>query len=352
MSWQSSFRKALESAFDPPSITLLVSDYFAPKNFPNIAPPGAGNFEFRLHLLMEEARMEGWLYDLVAAARERRPRNSEIAAIAQEIGLTTTGPRLDNILPGQSLEAVVQKNAKFINPAKFLEELGKIEGQVCWVDVPGGGGTGFLVGPDLVLTNDHVIRPAWENKTRWQDVRCEFDYRQAADGTVLKRRTIVQLQQQPLLFCSPPSQSDWSPTVQEAAPEEVDCALLGLSEKIGDFPIGGDTLDNNAEPRGWIKPKDPVPPVAAGNQVFLVSHPEGEPLQLSIGTVTNFNASGTRVRYDANSKYGSSGSPLFNADLELVALHHARDLVKPPAWNQGIPFGQILRVWKQNNVSL
>jgi hypothetical protein len=350
--WQPRFRKALDEVFDEQSLTLLVSDYFAPKSFPKIAPPGAGSFGYRLHLLLEDARMDGWLYELVAAARERRPRSDKIAAIAEELGLTTTGPRLSTILPAQNLEAVVQQNAKFINPAKFLEGLARIEGQVCWVDVPGGGGTGFLVGPDVVLTNDHVIKPVREGRTRWQDVRCQFDYRQAGDGTVLKRRTIVELRQQPLLFRSPPSQSDWSPTVQEALPDEVDCALIQLSEAVGSVPVGGDTVDSKAEPRGWIQPEEQVPAVSAGNQVFLVSHPQGEPLQLSIGTVTNFNAGGTRVRYDANSKNGSSGSPVFNADLELVALHHARDLGKPPAWNQGIPFGQIRKVWKQNNISI
>jgi len=73
-------------------------------------------------------------------------------------------------------------------------------------------------------------------------------------------------------------------------------------------------------------------------------------LQLAIGTVTEFNNSGTRMRYDANSKNGSSGSPCFNADLQLVALHHAHDLAEPPKWNEAIPFAVIQKLWETNNI--
>ena len=80
--------------------------------------------------------------------------------------------------------------------------------------------------------------------------------------------------------------------------------------------------------------------------MFLLQHPKGEPLQLTVGTVTGFNSAGTRVRYDANSKDGSSGSPCFDADLQLVALHHAHDPDSPPKWNQAIPFSVIKKTWK------
>jgi hypothetical protein len=85
--------------------------------------------------------------------------------------------------------------------------------------------------------------------------------------------------------------------------------------------------------------------------VFLLQHPEGEPLQLTIGTVTAFNGAATRVRYDANSKDGSSGSPCFDADLRLVALHHAHDPHYPPAWNQAVPIGMVHQVWEKHGVT-
>lgn len=352
--WKMKFRKALEKAFGEPSMLLLTADYFPPAyNFANISPPGFGKtFEFRLYELIEAARMDDWLLDLVAAAHERRPKNAEIAAIAEELGLTIAGPRLNNPTH-KPLEEIIQANAKFINPAIFREKLPLLEGQVCWIDIPGGGGTGFLIGADLVLTNAHVIERLEKGQARWQDVKCRFDYRQAMDGTTLdrKKQTEVGLDATKWLVEQwPPSQFDWNPTLGDAGPEEIDCALLRLAEPIGDLPVGGDTVDLEAPPRGWINANATPQPLAAGNQVFLLQHPKGEPLQLAIGTVKEFNANGTRLRYDANSKDGSSGSPCFNADLELVALHHAHDPAYPPKWNQAIPFSSVQKVWHDHNI--
>lgn len=344
--WMRRFRTALDAAFDEGSIALLVSDYFG-RSFAKISAPGFGKtFELRLQEVIDEARMDDWLLDLVAAAHERRPRNADLAAIARDIGFTSAGPRLQNTT-GRPLEEIVRSQAKFIKPGVFLERLPQLEGQVCWIDIPGGGGTGFLVGSDLVLTNDHVIERIRTGKARAQDVSCLFDYREALDGSVPSKKRLVTagLAADWLVDRKPPSDADWDPVLGEADEDESDYALLRLDQAIGDVPVGGDTVDPAAQPRGWIDTAGPVPALAAGNQVFLLQHPSGEPLQLTVGTVVAFNQAGTRVRYDANSKDGSSGSPVFDADLKLVALHHAHDPAVPPQWNQAIPFSVVQRVW-------
>ena len=243
---------------------------------------------------------------------------------------------------------MIRDNAKFINPTVFRERLPELEGQVCWVDIPGGGGTGFLVGADLVLTNQHVVDRISQNLARASDVKCRFDYRQALDGSVptQKKPTTVDLHATWLVDSQPPSDADGDPTLREAGENESDYAIVRLAERIGDLPVGGDTVDAKALPRKWIDTMGDVPAVTAGNQVFLLQHPKGEPLQLTVGTVTEFNNAGTRVRYDANSKDGSSGSPCFDADLRLVALHHAHDPATPPKWNQAIPLWVIKKTWK------
>ena len=353
--WKTALRKALLGAFNQASIDLLIADYFSPDSFDNLSPPGFGKtFEYRLLEVIREADMAGWLLDLVAAAHERRPQSMEIADVADELGLSATGPRITN-QTGQSLEALVQAHAKFINPVSLREKMATLEGQVCWVSLAvGRGGTGFLVGPDLVVTNQHVIKPITDGQVRWQDVTCRFDYKQAIDGSGLGRlkETVVALAGPGWLVDSrPPSVADWKAALSEAGPEETDCAVIRLAAKVGDLPVGGDTVDEKAAPRGWIAVQAAPPAMTVGNQVLLLQHPKGEPLQLSIGAVKAFNAAGTRMRHDANSKDGSSGSPLFDVDLQLVGLHHAHDLAKPPAWNQAVPLDSIQRVWAKYHVN-
>lgn len=352
-SWMMKFRNALAGAFDEPECILLIGDYFAPLAFAGISPPGFGkSHAFRLNEVIQKARMEDWLVDLVAAAHERRPKNQALADLATDLGLTLAGPRLDNPT-GKTLEDIIQENAKSINPTVFREKLPLLEGRVCWVDIPGHGGTGFLVGPRLVLTNQHVIEPLQQGSASWQDVKCRFDYKQDINGHPLDRKmwTEVGLDvTKPLEHLRKPSQFDWAPTLGDADPSETDSALLRLAEPVGDLPVGPATADDKAPLRRWIDAATASPGLTQGNQVFLLQHPKGEPLQLTIGTITAFNQKGTRVRYDANSKDGSSGAPVFNADLQLVALHHAHDPATPRKWNQAVPFDCVRKACQTDGV--
>jgi hypothetical protein len=84
-------------------------------------------------------------------------------------------------------------------------------------------------------------------------------------------------------------------------------------------------------------------PVSPGAPVHIYQHPKGAKLGEAIGSVLNLNH--TRIRYNANTEPGSSGSPCLNANLDLVALHHVGDPGNPlqpkPTYNQGIPIDRI-----------
>ena len=80
--------------------------------------------------------------------------------------------------------------------------------------------------------------------------------------------------------------------------------------------------------------------------LYVLQHPYGGPLKAECGALIFVNANKTRVRHEATTERGSSGSPCFNfADLEPFALHHAgrhsRTLNKP--YNQAVPIGRIMR---------
>src|SRR5207244_4256574 len=85
------FREALDDAFDEASIDLLTSDYFG-LSFAKISPAGFGKtFAYRMQEVVNQAKLDDWLLDLVAAARERRPKNALLSAVAEDLGLTISG---------------------------------------------------------------------------------------------------------------------------------------------------------------------------------------------------------------------------------------------------------------------
>src|SRR5262249_48368662 len=53
----------------------------------------------------------------------------------------------------------------------------------------------------------------------------------------------------------------------------------------------------------------------------------------------------TRVRYTTNTEMGSSGSPCFDAEWGLLALHHSGDTnyKRSAEWNEGVPIDAIVR---------
>lgn len=123
-------------------------------------------------------------------------------------------------------------------------------------------------------------------------------------------------------------------------PTELDYALLRVAESVGDAPDA-----DGKNKRGWILVSTLPPLPEPSDIIFIVQHPKGNPLKLAAGAVLRRNANDSRVRYDANTERGSSGSPCFDVKLNLIALHHAGDPDAGPLakYNQGIPIATILK---------
>ena len=119
--------------------------------------------------------------------------------------------------------------------------------------------------------------------------------------------------------------------------EQLDYALLRLATRVGDQQVGGAT-------RGWIALPKAVLPLPVNAPILIVQHPAGAPMKLAMDTeaVAGLNGNGTRLRYRTNTEPGSSGSPVFSIDWDLVALHHYGDpKYLNPLFNQGVPIEMI-----------
>lgn len=244
--------------------------------------------------------------------------------------------------PTNALTPGLQRNVKpylvKLDIRVWAERLLKVERRVCRVEMDGDAlGTGFLVGPDAVLTNWHVFEAA-KDAGKADKLGCRFDFEKLPDGTTQPGQ-LVALAGADALDTSPysPGEKVGKPDDPMPTAEQLDYALLRLATRVGDQQVDG-------APRGWITLPKAVLPLAANAPILIVQHPEGSPMKLAMDTeaVVGLNGNGTRLRYKTNTEPGSSGSPVFSMDWDLVALHHSGDpKYSNPSFNQGVPIELI-----------
>jgi hypothetical protein len=333
--------EALKDAFPTVNDLTMMLQFRLGKSLAQIAAPNA-SYEYMIFEAIRHVESNDETLELINAARDSKPKNAKLLAIAGEFGLASIAPEL---------ERMVTEGLPIINPVLWRTRLGELEGRVCRIDIPGTGdgvGTGFLVGPDLVLTNHHVFQDVFDNRYRPGDVVLRFDYRRSADGKTLNFGTEFRLAPQWLVDSSPPSAVDRlaDPGNQLPGPEELDYALVRVAGDPGNTPVHPDTAEVGIppRPRGWESVPAAARPPAADSPLFIMQHPKGWPLKLAVEplkSVLSENANRTRVRYRTNTLRGSSGSPCFDYDFTLVALHHSGNPGAQARWNEGIPIDVV-----------
>jgi hypothetical protein len=255
---------------------------------------------------------------------------------AQTAGTPQADAPNNAIAPG--LQRNVRPYLAKLEVRVWQDRLVKIERQVCRVELEGNAlGTGFLVGPDTVLTNWHVFEIA-KNAGKVGQLGCRFDYVRLPNGQT-DAGQLVLLDAAGSLDGYPYSAAEKAGNPDNPLPtmDELDYALMRLASRVGEQQVDG-------APRGWIALPKTVLPLPADAPILIVQHPEGTPMKLALDTqaVVGLNGNGTRIRYRTNTDPGSSGSPVFTMDWDLVALHHYGDPKwENPQFNQGVPIELI-----------
>ncbi len=235
----------------------------------------------------------------------------------------------------------------YLDPIPFRTRMAAMESRVCRVEMPdGGSGSGFLVAPDLVMTNYHVVERLVDKPDKIGLIRLRFDYTLLGEGAAVPEGTLYNAAK--LEAYSPYSSMDLvDPPEHDAEPDKLDFALLRVDGRPGEEKVGGEANQSrNALLRGWVEQPDLPPELKPGTPLVILQHPDGKPLKLALDTkgVLKENDAKTRVRYQVNTEKGSSGSPCFDIRWNLAALHHAGDpnFRRLALFNQGIPFPAIL----------
>jgi hypothetical protein len=290
------------------------------------------------------AQAEGWTADLLVAAVNAAPSNPQLQAIAQQVGIGSAAPQ------ARELEKLARTSTEFFDINQFRSRLGAIEAQVCRIELKRQNGTewatGFLVAPDVVMTVFHVLEKVIVEADA-PDLVCRFDYRTLPDGRTYPG-TEVRLARDWLIDYSAYHPSDVRVArdpgdVDVPDDDHLDYALLRLDTYLGAEPIGGGSGEIAAARRGWIEMPRVSPPIEPGSPIFVLQHPQGAPLKLSIemNGIVEMNPARTRVWYNASTEPGSAGAPCFSQSWDLIAIHHSRRLQSE--LKEGIPIEAIVR---------
>ncbi|HEX9987618.1 MAG TPA: effector-associated domain EAD1-containing protein [Chloroflexia bacterium] len=293
---------------------------------------------------------------LISGAREANPTNEKLLRLASQFGVA---PKTD------ALERYIVQSNPSVNVSAWRKNEGQVEANVCRIKVVTNQGvswsSGFLVGPDVIITNYHVVEPLilvtegksspFGSQIKWQDVVVQFDYKSASNGEVTNTGREVRLASDgPWQLDSSP----YSPLDKQVndlntprQPDHLDYALLRLSARVADDLIG---VGPDAVPRGWLTP-NPDYDFNTNSPLIIMHHPLGKPMEIAGDAIIGRNSNQTRVRYRTNTEHGSSGAPCFNFSWDLIALHHSGDPnyapLYHPEYNEGIPFAAILQLMEQ-----
>ena len=196
-------------------------------------------------------------------------------------------------------EAILERiiNSNDLVGVRYLESgsvAARAVGRVQIDDSPGhleGYGTGSMVSPRLLLTNHHVL-PSAEFAAASS---IEFNFQLGMDGNELA-----------------PTSFPFDPDAFFLNDEDLDFALVAV----------------RAEPSalaqfGWNPLIEAEGKVIIGESVTIVQHPGGGMKQIALRDNRLIDVLPDFLHYEADTEPGSSGSPVFNDQWEIVALHHA-----------------------------
>jgi endonuclease G, mitochondrial len=186
-----------------------------------------------------------------------------------------------------------------LQPIRFLPLGANVRRAVAYVEVntPNASklGSGFLVSPNLFLTNCHVIGDIFEAR----GAQITFDRELGNDGTALPTTTFLLEPEKFALF---------------SAPDQLDYALIA----VGRLNSGNAMLPDF----GFCALSDRPDKHVIGMNVNIVQHPKGWLKMIALRNNNLVYRTDRTLLYETDTEAGSSGSPVFNDDWELVALHH------------------------------
>lgn len=252
------------------------------------------------------ARLNNLIDDVRQSTQGRRlPSNPTLKRLVER-PMPVTADEISNDI----VQEVVLATRDFLS-VEFLERGAAATRSVGRVVIRSNGtfkarGTGVLVGPGLLLTNEHVLSSEALAK------RCalEMDYEQNRFGPARKPQ-IFEFDPESFFLCD----------------GALDYALVAVAA-VGDL---GSSIDSY----GWLPLNGALGKVSISDidYVNVVQHPLGREKEVVVrnNRVLDMRTAdekagedlGAFLHYEADTEKGSSGSPVLNDGWEIVGLHHS-----------------------------
>jgi V8-like Glu-specific endopeptidase len=269
---------------------------------------------------------------------ERVLRRMEELGLHQEAStLASSMSSGKNLIGFNPLERIIGKNQLM---SSFFLTLGAERARAVGRIVTRTGvgiGTGFLISPRLLMTNNHVI------ESDRVAARCciEFDFVRRFDigfgATQLFRLLPSEF------FLTSVTRDDLNLDYTIVAVESINSQGEELAAR-GSIPLVSSSGDLTV--LEWAN---------------IIQHPGGDPQQVALRDNKVVKSLEHFIHYEADTQPGSSGSPVFNDQWQLVALHHSGvpDQERPGVYRlrngdkwdsrRPLPYQEQLRMWAKVN---
>ncbi|MGD1837537.1 MAG: DNA/RNA non-specific endonuclease [Nitrososphaeraceae archaeon] len=197
-------------------------------------------------------------------------------------------------------------------------------------------GSGFMISDKLFLTNNHVIPDETIAKKFFVEFNYELDFNNKP-----KRTTRFIFNPQEFFITSPE--------------HELDFTLIAIGNR--------DTDDNNGNLNlfdiGYCPLVNSNDKHVLGERINIIQHPEGNYKQIILRENQLIARLDKVLHYVADTNPGSSGSPVFNDQWEVIAVHHWGEptILETPDGkplrkdvNEGVRISKIVEFLKSQNL--
>jgi V8-like Glu-specific endopeptidase len=237
---------------------------------------------------VEQAELNKLVNDVLDLLEEIPRQVSQAMAPAQ-----TVMPSIKEWDFPVDLEPETILHVNVLKQISWIQHAIEVSKSVCRVLTSKGLGTGFLIAPNLLMTNNHVI----PDPDAANQAQAEFNYQQDITGKYLR----------PYRYRLNPAMFHTSPL------GKLDYTIVGI-EPATELP--------SLESWGYLgltPSADPIP----SEHVVIIQHPNGGLKQIALTANQVIKLNKPYILYTTDTMPGSSGAPVFNDLWQVIAIHHA-----------------------------